>query len=110
MLARIKANQIGRTGLRMAAVLAGSQLTVAAAIVGDHVKAAGACAGGSAFELAVTVGQTAWSMLNACLIGQIVQAAGMLLASDSSFNVVHAVVGVIGHVAQIVPFVFQILS
>jgi hypothetical protein len=112
MLARIKASQIGRIGIRMAAVLAASQLTVAAAKVTDHAKLAGDCAGGSAFQLAVTIGQTAWSMLNACVIGQMVHAAGMLLASDSSFDAVSAVVGIIGHevVAQIVSFVFQILS
>jgi enoyl-[acyl-carrier-protein] reductase (NADH) len=112
MLARIKANQIGRIGGRVAAVLAGSQLTVAAAKVGDHAKLAGDCAGGSAFQFAVTLGQTAWSMLDACVVGQMVHAATALLASDSSCSTVQVVAGVIGHevAAHLVSFVFQILS
>jgi|HubBroStandDraft_5_1064220.scaffolds.fasta_scaffold744878_1 enoyl-[acyl-carrier-protein] reductase (NADH) len=112
MLARIKANEIGRTGIRMAAVLAGSQLTVAAAKVGDHAKLAGECAGGSAFHLAVTLGQTAWSMLDACVVGQMVHIAGAFLASDSSYSTIQTVAGIIGHevVGHLVSFVFQMLS
>ena len=112
MLARIKANQIGRIGGRVAAVLAGSQLTVAAAKVGDHAKLAGDCAGGSAFQFAIALGQTAWSMLDGCMIGQMVHVAGALLASDSNSNTVQAVAGIIGHevVGHLVSFVFQMLS
>jgi hypothetical protein len=112
MLARINTNQIGRIGFRMAALLAGSQLTVAAAKVTDHAKLAGDCAGGSAFHLAVTLGQTAWNMLNPCVISQMVHMAEVLLASDSSFHAAHAVVSIIGHevVSQIVSLAIQILS
>ena len=112
MLAKIKANQVGRIGIRMAALLAGSQLMVAAAKVTDHAKLAGDCMGGSAFHLAATLGQTAWSTMNAYVVGQIIHAAGVVLASDSSYHAVHAVAGIIGHevVAQIMSFVFQIFS
>src|SRR5579871_5199594 len=112
MLARMKANQIGRIGIRMAAVLAGSQLTVAAAKVTDHAKLAGDCAGGSALQFAVMLGQTAWSMLDGCVVGQMVHPAGALLALDSSCVAVEAVVGIIGHAvtSQIVSIVFRILS
>ena len=84
MLARIKAKEIGRIGGRLAAVLAGSQFTVAAARVGDHAKLAGDCAGDSAFHLAAALGQTAWSMLDACLVGQVVHGAGAYLMSGSA--------------------------
>ena len=112
MLARTEANQIGRIGGRLAAVLAGSQLTVAAAKVGDHAKVAGDCAGGSGFELAVTLGHTAWSMLDGYVIGQLAHTAGALLALDSDCNTVQAVAGIIGHevVGHLVSIVFQILS
>lgn len=112
MLARIKAKEIGRIGGRLAAVLAGSQFTVAAARVGDHAKLAGDCAGDSAFHLAAALGQTAWSMLDACLVGQVVHGAGAYLMSDSSDSTVQTVAGIIGHevVGHLVSFVFQVLS
>jgi hypothetical protein len=112
MLARIKATQIGRTGLRFAIVLAGSQLTVVAAKVGEQPSLAGDCGGKSAFQLAATMSQTVWSMLDACLVGQLVHAAGSLLASDSTFNPISVVAGVIGHelVGHLVSFVLRVLS
>src|ERR1700761_514180 len=112
MLARIKANRIGRIGVRSAAVLAGSQLTVAAAKIGDHAKLAGDCAKGSEFQLAVTLGHAAWSMLDGGMLGQMIHFAGCLLTSDSGYNMVHAVAHMIGHevVAHLLSFVFQILS
>jgi hypothetical protein len=112
MLARTKANQIGRIGGRVAAVLAGSQLTVATAKVGDHAKLAGDCAGGSAFQLAVTLGQTAWSVVDGCVVGQMVHVAGAVLASDSNSSMFQAVAGIVGHevAAHAMSIVFQILS
>lgn len=112
MLARIKATQIGKTGLRMAAFVAGSQLTVAAAKVGAHSAMAGSCGAEDAFHIASSLGQTAWSILNACVVGQMVQAAGMVLASDSIFDPVNAIASIIGHevMAHVVSIVFQILS
>ena len=112
MLARTKANQIGRIGGRMAALVAGSQLTVAAAKVTGHAKFAGDCAGGSAFDFAVTLGQTAWSMLDGCVANEMVHLAGVVLASHSSHNAVEAVVGIIGHsvTSRLLSIVFQILS
>lgn len=112
MLASTKAKQIGWTGFRLAAVLAGSQLTVAAAKVGEHTTLSGDCGGQSAIHVAITLGQTAWSMVDACVIGQLVHAAGVLLASDSNFSPVRAVAGIIGHevVAHLAAFVIQVLS
>jgi hypothetical protein len=113
MLAIINATQIGRISGRLAAVLAGSQLTVAAAKVGNHsATLAEHCGADSAVHTAVTLGQTAWSMLDACVIGQAVHVAGALLASDSSWSAAQAVVGIIGHAvtAHLASIVFQILS
>ena len=112
MLARIKATQIGETGLRMAALVAGSQLTVAAAKVGGHSAMAGSCGAENVFHVAGSFCQTVWSMVNACMVGQMVHAAGALLASDSVFNPVSAIAGIIGHevMAHVVSLVFQILS
>jgi hypothetical protein len=112
MLARSKASQIGRIGIRMAAVLVGSQLTVAAAKVTDHAKLAGDCAEGSALQFAVMFGQTAWSMLDGCVVGRMVDAAGALLAVGSSCGAVQVIVGIIGHAltSHLVSIVFEILS
>jgi hypothetical protein len=112
MLARINGMQIGRSGLRLAAILAGSQLTVAAAKVGSGTTLPGDCGAESAFQIAMTVGQTAWSVVDACVVGRMVHAAGALVASDSFFNPVQAVAGIIGHElsAQLVSIVFQIFS
>ena len=112
MLARIKATQIGKTGLRMAALVAGSQLTVAAAKVGSHSAMAGGCGAENAFHLASALGQTVWSMVDACLASQMVHAAGQLLVSDSVLNLGNATASVIGHevLTHVVSLAFQIFS
>jgi hypothetical protein len=118
MLTRVTAKQIGKGGFRLAAILAGLQLPVAVAKVASHsvtvagVGAKADCAGQSAIDIAMAVGQTAWSMLDACLVGQLVHAGQVLLTSDSPLNPVRAVAGIIGHelIAHIVSFAFQILS
>src|SRR5882757_8375907 len=99
MLARFTAKQIGKAGVRLTAILVGLQLPVAVAKVACHsatvtgVCAKADCAGQNAIDMAMSVGQTAWSIFDACIVGQMVHAAGVLLASDSSLNPVHAVAG-----------------
>ena len=118
MLEKAKVSQIWQGGIRLAAILAGAQFPVAFAKTAGHsatvagIKASVDCAGESVVRTAVTLGQTLWGTVDACMVGQMVHAAGALLAPDSAFNPVHAVVGIIGHevVGHLVSFVFQILS
>lgn len=112
MLARIRANQIGNAGIRLAAVLAASQITALAAKVGDNARLPEGCGSGSAINVAAMMGQTAWSMLDACVVGRLVHVAGMLIAPDSSFSAIHTVTSIIGHevVARVMSFAIQILS
>jgi hypothetical protein len=118
MLARAKAKQIWQGGIRLAAILAGAQVPVAFAKAASHstavasIKASVDCAGESVARAAVMLGQTLWGTVDACMVGQMVHAAGLLFEQDSAFNPAHAVVGIIGHelVGHLVSFVFQILS
>jgi hypothetical protein len=63
-------------------------------------------------HVVATLGQTLWVTLDACLVGQALRAAGMLLAPESGFNPVHAVAGIISHelVGHAVSFVFHLVS
>lgn len=118
MLAKITATQIKDSGIRLAVILAGAQVPAAIARAADHsttvagIQASVDCVGETAVHTAITLGQIAWGMLDACTIGQMVHAAGVLLASDAIFHPAHAVAGIIGHevVAHIVSLAFQILS
>jgi hypothetical protein len=118
MLARITATQIRNGGIRLAAVLAGAQVPAVVAKAAEHsttvagIEASVDCVGETAVHTAITLGQTVWGMLDACTVGQMVHAAGVLLASDAIFHPAHAVAGIIGHevVAHLVSFAFQILS
>jgi hypothetical protein len=117
MLERARVKQISQGGIRLAAILAGAQVPVAFAKAASHsatvagIKASVDCASESAVRAAVTLGQTLWGSVDACMVSQAVHAAGVLLASDS-VNPVQAVVGTIGHelIGHAVSFVFQILS
>ena len=117
MLTSETAKKIGKSGIRLAAVLAGLQLPVAVAEVAGHSARLAHvgnvdCAGHSAVDAAISLGQTVVSMLDACVVGQLVDAAGVALASDALSYPVHAVVGIVGHevVAHLVSFVMQVLS
>ncbi|HEY2821308.1 MAG TPA: hypothetical protein VGJ06_09730 [Candidatus Acidoferrum sp.] len=118
MLARVTATQIRDNGIRLAAILAGAQVPAAIAKAADHstavagIEASVDCVGETAVHTAITLGQTVWGMLDACTIGQMVHAAGVLIASDAIFHPLNAIAGIIGHEvsAHLVSFVFQILS
>jgi len=117
MLARINATQIGKTGLRLAALLAGLQLPVAVAKVESHSAVAdisqnAICGGETAVHVAITLGQTAWSMLDACIVGQMVHAAGDLVACDSFLNPAQTIAAIVGHevLTHLVSFAVQIFS
>ena len=118
MLGTTKATQIWQGGIRLAAILAGAQVPTAFAKAASHsttlasVKDGIDCAGATALDVAITLGQTLWGTLDACMVGQMVHAAGVLLAPDSAFNPVQAVAGVVGHqlAGHLASFVFQILS
>jgi hypothetical protein len=116
MLTSGTAKRIGKGGVRLAAVLAGLQLPVAVAEVTGHAarvahEANVDCVGHS-MNAAISVGHTALSMLDACVVGQLVHAAGVVIASDSLSHPVQAVVGIVGHemVAHLLSFVLQTLS
>lgn len=117
MLTSETVKKIGKSGIRLAAVLAGLQLPVAVAEVAGHSARLAQvgnldCAGHSAMDAAISLWQTAVNMLDACVVGQLVHAAGVALASDSLSYPVHAVVGIVGHelVAHLVSFMLQVLS
>jgi len=118
MLTSETVKKIGRGGVRLAAVLAGLNVPVAVAKFAGYSQMAAAggansgCVEQSAVHAAITLGHAVWGMLDACILGQMAHAAGVLLASDSTFNPVHAVAGIIGHevATHLVVFVFQILS
>jgi hypothetical protein len=118
MLERTKVTRVWRGGIRTVAILAGAGVPSAFAKAAGHsttvagIKATVDCVGESALHVAATLGQTLWVTLDACLVGQAIRAAGMLLAPDSTFNPVQAVVGIIGHalVGHAVSFVFHFVS
>ena len=118
MLTSETVKKISGGGVRLAAVLAGLNVPVAVAkFAGHSTMAAGGgansgCVEQSAIHAAIALGHAVWGMLDACMVGQMAHAAGVLLVSDSIFNPVHAVAGIIGHkvAAHLVAFVFQILS
>ena len=118
MLGTTKATQIWQGGIRLAAILAGAQVPTVFAKSASHstmladAKAVVDCAGETALHTAVTLGQTLWGTLDACMVGQMVHAAGVFLGSDSGFNPTHAVAGIIGHelVGHVISFVFQLVS
>jgi hypothetical protein len=107
MLARATANQIWHGGLGLAAIFAGLRLPVAAGITSNIEYA-----GDVAMYVANVIGQTLWGVLDACLLGQMVRAAGVLLGSDLICNPVQAIAGIVSRelVAHAVSFVFQIFS
>ena len=115
MLTSGTAKKIGKGGLRLAAVLAALQLPVAVAKVAGHSATVGHigttdCAGHSTMTVAMSLGQTVVSMVDACFLSQLVHAAGVLLASDSIS--VDSIASVLGHevVAHLVSLTMQILS
>jgi hypothetical protein len=118
MLERTKVTRVWQGGIRMAAIVAGAGVPSAFAKAAGHsatvagIKATVDCMGESALHVAATLGQTLWVTLDACLVGQALRAAGMLLAPESGFNPVHAVAGIIGHelVGHAVSFVFHLVS
>ncbi len=115
MLTSETVKKIGKGGLRLAAALAGLQLLPAAvAKVGAHAAtlAQADSAGHSAVNTAVSLGQTVLSTLNACVLSQLVDAAGLVLTSDSIIHPMHAVANIVGQelFAQLVSFALQILS
>jgi hypothetical protein len=107
MLARATADQIWQGGLKVAAIFVGLRLPVAAGVASNIEYA-----GGVAMQVANTIGQTLWGVLDPCLVGQAVHAAGTLLASDVICNPAQAIAGIVSHevVAHLVSFAFQILS
>ncbi len=116
MLTSGTAKRIGKGGIRLAAVLAGLQLPVAVAEVAKH-SARIAHAGnvdcvGHSMNAAISVGHTALSMLDACVVSQLAHAAGVVLTSDSIFHPVQIAVGVVGHevVGRLVSFLLHALS
>ena len=118
MLERMKATQMWQGGIRLAAILAAAQGPTALAKATGHsatvagIKAGVDCAGESAVHAAIMVGQTLWGTLDACMVGQLFHAAGVLFASGVAFNPANAVAGLVGHelVGHAVSFVFQMLS
>jgi len=117
MLTSETVKKIGKGGIRLAAVLGGLQLPAAVAEVAVHSARMARvgnldCAGHSARDAAISVGQWMANMLDACVVGQLVHAAGVVLASDSLSFPVHTLVGIVGRelVAHLVSFALQILS
>jgi hypothetical protein len=107
MLARATANQIWHGGLKVAAIFVGLRLPIAVGIASNLQYA-----GDVTMHVANIIGQTLWGVLDPCLIGQAVHAAGTLLVSDVICNPAQAVAGIVSHevVAHLVSFAFQILS
>ncbi|HUE43091.1 MAG TPA: hypothetical protein VMP12_05980 [Candidatus Sulfotelmatobacter sp.] len=107
MLARATANQIWQGSLKSAAILVGLRLPVATGIASNIERA-----GDVSVHVANVIGQTLWGILDACVLGQLVHAASVLLASDMIGNPAQAIAGVVSRevVAHLVSFAFQILS
>ncbi len=105
---------IGKGGLRLAAALAGLQLPVGIAKVAVHAATVGHvdCLGQSAVNTSLSLSQTVFSTLDACVISQLVHAVGLVIASDSIIHWLHAVANIVGNelFAQLVTFALQILS
>jgi hypothetical protein len=107
MLARATGNQIWHGGLKLAAIFVGVQLPVAAGTASNTEYS-----GDFAMHVTNVIGQTLWSVLDPCLLGQMLHTAGTLLASDVICNPVQAIAGMVSHevVAHLVAFAFQVLS
>jgi hypothetical protein len=107
MLARATANQMRHGGLKLAAIFIGVQLPVAAGAASKMEYT-----GDVAMHATNLISQTLWSVLDPCLLGQMVHTAGALLASDVICNPAQAIAGIVSHelVAHMVGFAFQILS
>jgi hypothetical protein len=107
MLATATTIRIWNGGLKLAAIFVGLKLPVGAGITSNIESR-----GDVAMHVANLIGQTIWSVLNACMVGQMVHAVGALLASGYVFDPVHAVAGIVGHelFARLVSFALQVLS
>jgi hypothetical protein len=107
MLVRATANQVWKGGLKLAAIFVGLQLPAAAGTASNIEYS-----GDVAMHVTNVIGQTLWSVLDPCLLGQMVHNAGSLLASDVICNPAEAIVGFVSHelVAHLVAFAFQVLS
>jgi hypothetical protein len=107
MLANATANQIWQGGLKVASIFVGLRLPAAVGIASNINYE-----GDVTMHLVNMIGQTLWGVLDPCLIGQAVHAAGALLASDAICNPVQAIAGIVSHevVAHLVSLAFQILS
>lgn len=107
MSARATANQIGHSGLKLMAIFAGLQLPVAAGTASNTEYS-----GDVAMHVTNVVGQTLWSVLDPCLLGQMIDTAGSLLASDVICNPAQAIAGIVSRelLAHLVAFAFQVLS
>jgi hypothetical protein len=107
MLATATTHRIWNGGLKLAAIFAGLKLPVGAAIA-SNIQ----CGGDFAMYVANFIGQTIWSVLNACMVGQMVHAAAELLGSGYVFDPVQAVAGIVGRevFAHLVSFALQVLS
>jgi hypothetical protein len=118
MLTRARAKQIWQGGIRLAAILAGAQVPAAFAKAASHsatvagIKAGMDCAGESMLHAAITLGQTLWGTVDACMLGEGAHAAGVLLAPGALFNPGHAVFAIVGHelTGHVVSFVLHIVS
>jgi hypothetical protein len=107
MLVRATANQIWQSSLELTAIFVAVRLPVAAGFASKIEYA-----GDVAMRVADMIRQTLWGMLDACLLGQMVHAAGAFLASDMICNPVQAIAGIVTRelVAHLMSFAFQILS
>jgi hypothetical protein len=118
MLERAKVKQIWRGGIRLAAILAGAQVPVAFAKAASHsatvagIKASVDCAGESALQAVMTLGQTLWGTVDACMLGEAAHAAGVLMAPGAIFNPGHAIFAIVGHelTGHVVSLVLHIFS
>jgi hypothetical protein len=118
MLERMKATQMWQGGIRVAAILAAAQVPTALAKATAHsatvasIKAGVDCAGESAMNAAITVGQTLWATLDICMVDRVLHVAGALLGPNSAFEPVRTVAGIISHevVGHVVSAAIQSLS
>ena len=118
MSGKTRVTQMWQGGIRLAAILAGTQVSTAFAKATEHsatvagIQASVDCVSESAVHVAITLGQTLWGTLDCCMVGQLLRAAGVLLAPDSAFHPAQAVAGIVAHelVGHLVSFVIQILS
>jgi hypothetical protein len=107
MLARATTNQVWHGGLKLAGIFVGLQLPVAAGTASNTEYT-----GNVAMHVTNVIGETLWSVLDPCLLEQMVRTAGALLASDVICNPAQAIAGIVSHevMAHLVAFAFQVLS